>query len=321
MKIAIVDYPDVLKSAVYGLQEMFLMANEIATEQGLTIQLQADIIGFIKRTNSQEETIPPIKDALQGNDVRYEAVILPPSMPSKFYLQPTPDLLNWLQNRHGEGSILCSACAGAFIIASTGLLAKREATTHWGLANDFTDLHPDTRLNLKEIVKNDGDIITAGGMMSWLDLGLELVAQFMSPAVMRQLGKILVIDTGQREQRFYQQFSPRLNHGDDVILNIQQTLQRDYPNTIRITELASASCLTERTFLRRFSKATGFKPSEYLQRLRIQKACDLLENTHKTFELIANEVGYEDVSACRKTFTRIIGLSPRAFKKRFVRRS
>ncbi len=108
--------------------------------------------------------------------------------------------------------------------------------------------------------------------MSWLDLGLELVAQFMSPTVIRQLGKILVIDTGQREQRFYQQFSPRLNHGDDVILNVQQTLQRDYPNTIRITKLASASCLTERTFLRRFSKATGFKPSVYLQFLRIQNA-------------------------------------------------
>lgn len=321
MKIAIVDYPDALKSVVYGLQEMFLMANEIAIEQEITVHLQADTVNVTSRATSQEEANPPTKDALLDKGEQYDAVILPPSMPSKFYLQPTPDLLNWLQKRHGEGSILCSACAGAFIIASTGLLAKREATTHWGLANDFTDLHPDTKLNLKEIVKNDGDIITAGGMMSWLDLGLELVAQFMSPAVMRQLGKTLVIDTGQREQRFYQQFSPRLNHGDDVILNIQQTLQRDYRNTIRITELACASCLTERTFLRRFSKATGFKPNEYLQRLRIQKACDLLENTHKTFELIASEVGYEDVSACRKIFTRIIGLSPRAFKKRFVRRS
>ena len=296
------------------------MANAIAIEQGQSVQFQANIIDFTAPTSSHNEAIPPTIDALQGKGLRYEALILPPSMPSDFYLQPAPDLLNWLKKCHREGSILCSACAGAFIIASTGLLAQREATTHWGLANDFSDLHPEIRLNLKEIVNNDGDIITAGGMMSWLDLGLELVAQFMSPAIMRQLGKILVIDTGQREQRFYQQFSPRLNHGDDLILNVQQTLQRDYPRTLRIAELASTSYLTERTFLRRFSKATGLKPSEYLQRLRIQKACDLLESTPKTFELIAHEVGYDDVSACRKVFTRIIGLSPRAFKQRFVRR-
>ena len=86
MKIAIVDYPDALKSAVYGLQEMFLMANEIATEQGLTVHLQADIIDFTTHTNSQEEAIPQTKDALQLKGERYEAVILPPSMPSKFYL-------------------------------------------------------------------------------------------------------------------------------------------------------------------------------------------------------------------------------------------
>jgi len=307
MNIAIINYPDALKSSVYGLQEMFTMANNISVEHGLSVSLSVDILEL---TNLGEV---PKKGGL------YEAVILPPSMPSDFYLQPAVGLQRWLKNRHSEGSILCSACAGAFIIASTGILSEREATTHWALANDFSDLYAQTRLNLNNIVNNDGDIITAGGMMSWLDLGLELVAQFISPAVMRQLGKILVIDTGQREQRFYQQFSPRLNHGDDAILAIQQNLQREYSSTIRITELANTCCLSERTFLRRFNKATGLKPSEYLQRLRIQKACDLLENTQQAFELIAYEVGYQDVSACRKVFTRIIGLSPRAFKQRFVR--
>lgn len=308
MKIAIVNYPYALKSSVYGLQEMFAMANEISAEHGLSPNLEVDILDFTGLEDS------PKKGKL------YEAVILPPSMPSDFYLQPAAYLQSWLKERHSEGSILCSACAGAFIIASTGILSEREATTHWALANDFNDLYPQTHLNLNSIVNNDNDIITAGGMMSWLDLGLELVAQLISPAVMRQLGKILVIDTGQREQRFYQQFSPRLNHGDEIILEVQQNLQRNYSNTIKITELASICCLSERTFLRRFSKATRLKPSKYLQRLRIQKACDLLESTEKSFELIANEVGYEDVSACRKVFIRITGLSPRAFKQRFVRR-
>lgn len=73
-------------------------------------------------------------------------------------------------------------------------------------------------------------------------------------------------------------------------------------------------------FLRRFVKATQLKPTQYIQHLRVQKACELLETTLHSFEWIANQVGYEDVSACRKIFVRTMGLTPGEFKKRFVNR-
>ncbi len=191
-------------------------------------------------------------------------------------------------------------------------------TTHWGLVTSFSESYPDVKLNTDKIIVNDGDIISAGGMMSWIDLSLELVAQFISPNIMRKLGKILVVDTGQREQRYYQQFAPKLTHGDSTILSIQRKLQRDYKQPTKVSELAQLCCLTERTFLRHFVKATGIKPREYIQRLRVQKVCDLLENSSDTFEMIVNKVGYEDISACRKVFVRIMGLTPKQFKKRFV---
>lgn len=77
--------------------------------------------------------------------------------------------------------------------------------------------------------------------------------------------------------------------------------------------------LTVRTMQRRFLKATCYNPNRYLQRLRVQKACDLLENTQHSFEYIANQVGYEDTRACRKIFIKIIGLTPREFRMRFTR--
>ncbi len=303
MNIAIIDYPDALKSAVYGLEEMLNLANQLCAEHELEQRFEVSILRL---------------DELAKTQRQQQAIILPPSIVGDFYLTPSAALQNWLRQQHQQGGILCSACAGSFIIAATGLLDKREATTHWGLVNDFSDLYPDVKLTPNKIICNDGDIITAAGMMSWLDLGLELVAKFSNHAIMRQLGKILVIDTGQREQRFYQQFSPRLNHSDEAILGCQQTIQRDYASQLKVSELASSSNLTERTFLRRFSKATGHKPNEYIQRIRIQKACDLLESSQKTVELIASEVGYEDVSSCRRNFVRITGLSPSAFKQRFV---
>jgi transcriptional regulator GlxA family with amidase domain len=65
-------------------------------------------------------------------------------------------------------------------------------------------------------------------------------------------------------------------------------------------------------------KATGIKPSEYIQRLRIQKVCDQLESTPHTFDLIANNVGYKDTGACRRAFVNIMGLTPQEFKGRFT---
>lgn len=306
MKLAIIDYPGSLKSAVYGLSEMFALANRLCAEQSQAIKFETEIIELTSAGD------------IESNNKRYSAILLPPSIDNIFYLDPSPEIQDWLIKKHKQGSMLCSACAGAFILAATGLLDKREATTHWGLVSEFKQLHPAVRLNASKIMVNDQDVITAGGMLSWLDLGLELVAQFTSPVIMRQLGKILVVDTGEREQRYYQQFSPRLTHGDELILTVQQKLQTDYAQPIKIAQLAEFSCLTERTFLRRFFKATGLKPSEYLQRLRIQKACDLLESVPDSFEVVANKVGYEDINACRKIFVRIVGLTPREFRKRFV---
>lgn len=304
MNIAIVDYPNVLKSSVFGLREMFVLANKLCAEHSLSVSFNVDTLSLSELAESQ--TI-------------YTAIFLLPSVEGDFYLTPSAQLTDWLVAKHAEGSLLCSACAGAFILAATGLLNAKKITTHWNLENTFNAQYPDVTVYTDKIIVNSGDVITAGGMMSWVDLGLEVIAQLSSAAVMRQLGKILVIDTGQREQSYYQQFLPTYAHGDDLVLRAQKMIQAKYNAPIKIAELAALCHVTERTFLRRFVKATRTKPSEYIRRLRIQKACDLLENTQKTFEVIATEVGYEDVSACRKAFVSIIGLTPKEFRQRFVK--
>lgn len=135
---------------------------------------------------------------------------------------------------------------------------------------------------------------------------------------MRQLGKQLVVDTALREQRYYQQFTPSLLHGDQVVVAIQQMMNLEYGQPLSIQAIATQFHLTERTMQRRFLKATGYNPNHYLQRLRIQKACDLLESSQLSFEVIARQVGYEDTSACRKVFIKTMGLTPKAFRHRFM---
>ncbi|MDN3680967.1 helix-turn-helix domain-containing protein [Vibrio tapetis subsp. quintayensis] len=302
ISIGIYHYSNALKSAIYGLEEMFMLANNICKEQQLNIRFSPTI--FVE---------PP------SIEQKFAVILLPPSLHSQAYLQVNPKDLNWLISQHEQGATIATACAGAFILAATSLVDRRAVTTHWGLSELFHQTFPHIELKSNEILIDHGDVITAGGMMSWVDLGFELINKHTNASVMRNLGKQLVVDTAPREQRFYQQFKPTLLHGDQAIVRIQQSMNLEYMRDITVQSLASHANLTVRTMQRRFVKATGDNPNRYLQRLRIQKACDLIESSQASFETIAHQVGYEDASACRKVFIKTMGLTPKEFRMRFTR--
>ncbi len=306
--IAIIQYPNSLKSAIYGLSEMFELATTIGPQQAVDVQFKVDVINPLDKSSIVK---------LGTHERHYDVVIMPPCNVGDYYLQPHQYLLDWLIETANKNTLLTSACAGTFILAAANVLKDKTVTTHWGLEMLFKEKHPHIELAIEKILISQGNIITAAGMMSWVDLGLEIVAQFSHPNVMRLLGKELIIDTGIREQRFYQQFIPNVQHGDKIIIAIQNKLKGNYSQRVIFQQLAQDFHLTERTFLRRFVKATGLKPSEYLQKLRIQKACELLETNSMSFDGIALKVGYEDAGACRKLFLRTMGLTPKEFKKRF----
>ncbi|KGJ91938.1 GlxA family transcriptional regulator [Colwellia psychrerythraea] len=301
--VVIIDYPNALQSAVHGLRELFLLANKIITENQLDMQFTIKLLQ---------------PDSVLGSMNRSDIVILPPNLDGCYYIKPQPELLQYINEVHQAGCILCSACSGAFILAHTGLLDNRTVTTHWQLENSFSEQFPKVSLNIESLLINDGDIISAGGLMSWVDLGLEIVAQFSKPHIMRALGKYLIVDTGKREQRYYGSFTPKYNHGNKQVLQVQHYIQSNYSQTLSIKILAALACMSERTFLRQFTSATMLKPIQYIQKVRVQKACELLESTSQSFEQIALNIGYDDANSFRKVFIKIIGLSPSAFKARFV---
>ncbi|WP_428773917.1 GlxA family transcriptional regulator [Vibrio sp.] len=298
--IGIYRYPYSLKSAVYGLEELFLMANRVCMELSVEVQF-----------------VPTIFEHFSEPQPCFKVVLLPPAINSGFYLAPDATALEGLRRQYQQGGVIASACAGAFILAASGIAGGRTLTTHWGLADSFRGRFPVQTLDTNKLLIDYGDVLSAGGMMSWLDLALELVARYTSAAVMRQLGKMLVIDTAPREQRYYQQFQPSYLHGDQGIIELQQWINQSYAQPISVTALAKRVNTTERTLQRRFIKATGFNPNHYLQRVRIQKACELLETSRQSFEQIAIQVGYQDASACRKVFVKVMGLTPVEFRRRF----
>lgn len=223
----------------------------------------------------------------------------------------------WLRERHATGTTLGSVCAGAFLLAQTGLLNGRTVTTHWLYAEPFRRQFGQVKLDVDRLVIDDGDIITAGGAMSWTDLGLKLLDRFLGPRVMLETSRILLIDPPGREQRYYSFFSPDMSHGDQAILKVQHWLHATAAQDMELNSMVAITGLEERTFLRRFRKATGMTTTEYCQRIRMGRARELLQFGQSSVESIAWEVGYHDVSAFSRVFTKLLGLTPGEYRHRF----
>lgn len=248
---------------------------------------------------------------------RLTALILPPSLDAEPGGNAIARHLNWLIAQHDAGTILCSVCAGAFLLAEAGLLNGRSATTHWIHTQSLTARFPAVRIDTEKLIIDDGDIITAGGVMAWVDLGLNLIERFLSPTVMLATARFFLVDAAGREQRFYSSFAPQLGHGDKRVLKVQHWLQQHIAENSSVAAMATRVSLVKRTFLRRFHKATGMTPTRYLQHLRVGKARESLEFSMLTIDEIAWMVGYEDPGSFRKVFQHIMGLSPGDYRRRF----
>lgn len=226
-------------------------------------------------------------------------------------------LILWLTEQSRKGTMICAVCAGSFLAAQTGLLNHRSATTHWYLADEFQHRYPKVVLKKEKMIVDEGDFITAGGVTAYMDLSLYLTARFGSAELASSLSKALLIDPSRRFQTPYTLFDFNTTHSDKTILSVQAWMKDNLSRHMTIPFLAAKAGFGERTFARRFKKATGDTPLGYLQNLRIGKAKYMLEQTQEPVDIITYATGYEDVSSFRRLFKRITGLSPTAYRKKF----
>jgi transcriptional regulator GlxA family with amidase domain len=230
-----------------------------------------------------------------------------------------PELVAWLERLHGEGALICSACSGVLLIAETGLLSGREATIHPAYATTFRDNFPDVRLRLEETLVATGEreeLVMAGASASWHDLVLYLVARHVGPTAAQALSKFLLLQWHTDGQAPYVPFSAPRDHGDAIVVDAQEWLQTGYAVAAPVTELVERSGLPERTFKRRFARATGYSPIAYVQRVRVEEAKRRLERTSEPVDAISYAVGYEDPVSFRRLFKRVTGVTPGACRRK-----
>jgi len=225
-----------------------------------------------------------------------------------------------LRRQHKAGAVVATYCTGSYLLAEAGLLDGRIATTHWSKAADFARRYPRVELRANEVLTEQDGILCSGAVTSFLNLALRLVEMFAGERLAVTTAKALLIDTNRISQASYATLLDEHGHSDRLVARAQHRMEATLQQGFRLSELAAHLAVSERTLNRRFKRATGDTPLEYLQTLRVEVAKRVLESGRVSLEAVTQRVGYGDPSTFRELFKRKTGLSPGEYRRRFARR-
>ncbi|HET6487506.1 MAG TPA: helix-turn-helix domain-containing protein [Spirochaetia bacterium] len=223
----------------------------------------------------------------------------------------------WIRRMYGQGADVVSICTGAFLLAETGLLDGKSATTHWVAQDLFRRRYPKTHLVPEQIVVDNGRICTSGGATSFLTLSIYLVEKYCGAETARLVSKMFLIDINKGPQTAYAIFGGQKAHSDEEILKAQMVIEEEGSRELTVAEIATRVAMSPRNFIRRFKRATGNKPIEYLQRVRVEQAKRALEAGSDAVSEIADRVGYHDAGSFRRIFRRVTGVTPAEYRSRY----
>lgn len=231
-----------------------------------------------------------------------------------------PRLTRWISRMYEQGATICSACSGVFLIAETGILDGREVTVHWSYAQLFSRLFPNVTVHPERALLVSGpreEIVTSGASASWHDLVLYLISRNVNAAAAQATAKFFALSWHLEGLGPYVIFDAPRDHDDAMVGDAQDWLAENFSIGSPVEELVRRSGVPERSFKRRFTKATGFSPIAYVQRLRVEDAKLRLERTSEPIDEISWHVGYEDPAFFRRLFKRITGITPGAYRRKF----
>jgi transcriptional regulator GlxA family with amidase domain len=229
--------------------------------------------------------------------------------------------IEWLRRMHAGGALLASVCTGSLLLAEAGLLDGRSCAGHWAYRDLFESAYPRIRFGPGEILDRTSEadgLITAGGVTSWQDLALHLIARFCGSEHASRTAKVYLLAGHEDGQLPFSAMTRRARIGDAVIRDCLVWIEDNYATPNPVSAMTDRSGLTRRTFARRFQGATGRRPIDYVHAVRIEEARLRLETGAGAVDDVGFAVGYEDPTFFRRLFRRTTGLTPAAYRRKYA---
>ncbi|MFG2378711.1 GlxA family transcriptional regulator [Streptomyces sp. NPDC048504] len=231
---------------------------------------------------------------------------------------PDPRVTDWLRAHGPHAERLVSVCTGAILLAEAGLLDGRRATTHWAYCAKLARDHPAIEVDPDPIYVRDGPVSTSAGVTSGIDLALALVEEDLGRDTALTIARHLVVFL--RRPGNQAQFSAQLaaqTAQREPLREVQQWITEHPDEDLSVDSLATRARLSPRHFARAFQSETGMTPGRYVDRVRLEHARRLLEDTADGVEEISRASGYGTPESMRRAFLKTLGTAPAEYRRRF----
>jgi len=230
--------------------------------------------------------------------------------------RPPRALVAWVRRAAAAGAQVCSVCTGTFVLGEAGLLDGRRCTTHWKRVRELQRRFPRATVVGDRLFVEDGPVMSSAGIVAGIDMALALLEHDGGPVLASSVAREMVVymrrDGSHAQQSVYLDYQTHLNPGVHVV---QQHLVAHPESADRLSALAVMAGMSERTLTRAFRRATGISVHAYRERLRLERANDLMRNPTLTMEAIASACGYADARQLRRIWTARRGGSPRGRRR------
>ncbi|MEV0112385.1 GlxA family transcriptional regulator [Streptomyces sp. NPDC050844] len=231
---------------------------------------------------------------------------------------PDPRLIDWLRINAPRAQRLVSVCTGAALLAAAGLLDGRRVTTHWAYSDQLAHDHPAVEVDPDPIFVRDGHVATSAGVTAGIDLTLALVEEDLGREAALTVARHLVVFL--RRPGNQSQFSAQLaaqTAQREPLREVQQWITEHPDGDLCVESLAARARLSPRHFARAFQTETGMTPGKYVERIRIEHARRLLEDTSDGIAEVSRACGYGTPEAMRRAFIKTLGAAPAEYRRRF----
>lgn len=305
-------------SSIVGTYKLFTRANAYWKERGNQAVFKIQLAGLSNQVDFYEGLFS-VKPHTSIAAISKTDLIIIPSLNHNYEdaISNNKALIPWIEKQYKEGAEVASICTGAFLLASSGLLDGKNCSTHWSATEDFRNLFPKVNLQTDQLITDEFGIYTNGGAYSFLNLIIYLIEKYYDRQTAILCSKVFQIELDRKSQSTFTIFRGQKQHDDDVVKEVQTYMEENLQEKISMEELSSRFSVGRRNFDRRFIKATGNTPIEYVQRVKVESAKKALEMSRKTINEIMYEVGYSDVKAFREVFRKFTGMSPVEYKGRY----
>ncbi len=233
--------------------------------------------------------------------------------------EPQPEVVAWLREHGQEPARIMSVCTGAFLLAEAGLLDDRRATTHWQYCDTLAGRHPKVEVDPGPIFVRDGRIATSAGVTAGLDLALALVEEDRGRDVALGVarGLVMFLRRPGGQAQFSAQLAGQVAHREPL-REVQRLIDEHPEADLSVPALAAAAHLSPRQFTRAFTAETGVPPGRYVDRVRLETARRLLEETTDGVAEVARAAGYGTAETMRRAFIQALGVAPAEYRRRFT---